>query len=74
MKMQEMGIRAMNGLVSISLAPPPSEDCVIHRSCTQMADNDLSSEVPPTSAAITPEFVAQQTSSFEADPILRLAQ
>lgn len=40
----------------------------------KMADNELSSEVPPASAAITPEFVAQQASSFEADPKLRLAQ
>lgn len=40
-----------------------------------MADSlELSSDVPPASAALTAEFVAQQSSSFDADPKLRLAQ
>ncbi len=39
-----------------------------------MAENELSSEVPPASAALTAEFVAEQSSSFEADPKLRLAR
>ncbi|CAN0025704.1 unnamed protein product [Scytosiphon promiscuus] len=39
-----------------------------------MADNELSSDVPPASAALTAEFVAQQRSSFNEDPKLRLAQ
>ncbi|CAM9579888.1 unnamed protein product, partial [Ectocarpus fasciculatus] len=40
-----------------------------------MADSmELSSDVPPASAALTAEFVSQQSSSFDADPKLRLAQ
>eukprot|EP00904_Undaria_pinnatifida_P005964 jgi/Undpi1/2498/HiC_scaffold_13.g05877.m1 len=39
-----------------------------------MADEGVSPEVPPSSAALTADFVSGQRSSFEADPKLRLAQ
>lgn len=34
----------------------------------------MSPEVPPASAALTADFIAQQAASFEADAKLRLAQ